>query len=62
MSAHQDNCVVAGSANATPSTNTSPTAASDQREGGPDPLCSANIDAQIRWFFENAVQQENSNT
>ena len=57
MSARQDNFAVARSASAIQSTN-NPTTPSNPRESGHDPLCSEDIDAQIRWFFEHAVQQE----
>jgi hypothetical protein len=32
---------------------------SNPREARSDPLCSENIDAQIRWFFENASVEAN---
>jgi hypothetical protein len=57
MSARQENFAVARSAGAIHSSN-NPTTAPSPREGGRDPLCSEDLDAQIRWFFEHAVQQQ----
>jgi hypothetical protein len=37
---------------------THPTILPNPRETGSDPLGSDNIDAQIRWFFENALKSE----
>jgi len=35
-----------------------PTTSSSPVETRGDPLCSENIDAQIRWFFENVLEAE----
>jgi hypothetical protein len=57
MSARQEKFAAARSAGASHSSN-NPTTASSPRESGRDPLCSEDIDEQIRWFFERAVQEE----
>jgi len=53
MSSHPESSVTRASRGTVP-TQTPP---SNPREKRRDPLCSDNIDAQIRWFFENAKEQ-----
>jgi hypothetical protein len=57
MSSCQESSAFPGSANRTQSP-AHPTAPSNPRETRSDPLCGENIDAQIRWFFENALERE----
>ncbi len=64
MSRHQESSASSSSASAPQSPvhlTTSPvhlTTPSNPRATQGDPLCSENIDAQIRWFFENVLERE----
>jgi hypothetical protein len=57
MSSHRESSTAASSARASQSP-VHLTAPSNPRGTHGDPLCSENIDAQIRWFFENVIERE----
>jgi hypothetical protein len=57
MSRHQESSASSSSASA-PQSPVHLTTPSNPRATQGDPLCSENIDAQIRWFFENVLERE----
>jgi hypothetical protein len=57
MSSRQESSASASSTRATHSPVHLTTSSSPLETRG-DPLCSENIDAQIRWFFEHVLERE----